>query len=89
MLILIVLLAVNAVLLMLHFVVQLWREQESVREMFDRVRGRKSEELLKKATITDADEREARRRAHENTNFLNYDGGKQPQYDENAAEYGK
>ncbi len=87
--ILIALFAVNAALLMLHLVVQLWCERESVREMFDRVRGRKPEEPLKKTTITDADEREARRRAHENTNFLNYDGDKQPQYDENAAEYGK
>lgn len=87
--ILIVLFAVNAALLSLHLVVQLWRERESIREMLDRVLRRQSEEPPKKATITDADEREARRLAHENTNFLNYDGGKQPQYDENAAEDGK
>lgn len=87
--ILIVLFAVNAALLSLHLVVQLWRERESIYEMLDRVRRRQSEEPPKKATITDADEREARRLAHENTNFLNYDGGKQPQYDENAAEDGK
>lgn len=87
--ILIVLFAVNAALLSLHLVVQLWRERESIREMLDRVCRRQSEEPSKKATITDADEREARRLAHENTNFLNYDGGKQPQYDENAAEDGK
>lgn len=87
--ILIVLLAVNAALLSLHIVVQLWRERESIRGMLDRVRRKKSEELPQKVTITDADEREARRLAHENANFLNYDGGKQPPFDENAVEDGK
>ena len=87
--ILIVLFAVNAALLSLHLVVQLWRERVSIYEMLDRVHRRQSEEPPKKVMITDADEREARRLAHENTNFLNYDGGKQPQYDENAAEDGK
>ena len=87
--ILIVLLTVNAVLLSLHLVVQLWRERESIYEMFDLLRKRKQEEPPKMVAITDADEREARRRAHENANFLNYDGDKQPQYDENAATDGK
>ena len=89
MLILIVLSAVNAALLSLHLAVQLWRERESIRGMLDRARKRKQEEAPKRATITDADKRDARRLAHENTNFLNYDGGKQPQYDENAAIDGK
>ena len=87
--ILIVLFAVNAVLLSLHLVVQLWRERESIYEMLDLLRKRKQEEPPKITAIADADEREARRRAHENTNFLNYDGGKHPQYDENAATDGK
>ncbi len=87
--IVIVLFAVNAALLSLHLAVQLWRERESLCEMLDRVRRQKEEDPPKAATITDADEREARRRAHENANFLNYDGGKQPQYDENAATDGK
>ncbi len=86
---LIVLFAVNAALLSLHLVVQLWRERESVRGVLDRVCKRKQEEPPKRATITDADKREARRRAYENTNFLNYDGDKQPQYDENAVEDGE
>lgn len=87
--ILIVLLAVNAALLSLHIAVQLWRERECIREILDRARGRRSEEPPKKAAITDADKREARRRAHENTNFLNYGGDKQPQYNENAVKDGK
>ena len=87
--ILIILFAVNAALLSLYLVVQLWRERESIYEIFDRVRRKKPEDPLKKATITDADEREARRQAHENKNFLNYDGGTQPQFDENAATDGK
>lgn len=87
--ILIILSAINAALLSLHLAVQLWRERESIRGMLDQARKRKQEEPPKKAAITDADERDARRRAHENANFLNYDGGKQPQYDENAATDGK
>lgn len=89
MLILIVLSAVNVALLSLHLAVQLWRERESIRGMLDRVCKRKQEEPPKKVATTDADKREARRRAYENTNFLNYDGDKQPQYDENAAEDGE
>lgn len=89
MILLIILASINAALLTLHLAVQLRRERESIREMFNRMCHGSREGLPKKVTITDADRREAERRAQENANFLNYDGGRQPKYDENAVADGK
>ena len=77
---LLIVLLIEAVLLLAHLLLGLWKERDNLRAMWWRWLGKPARERIA-AQQTEADRRAAVLAAKEQQNFMDYDGDEQPEID--------